>query len=131
FGDATGTSTSGGTHNLPVPVIRLNQFLPDTQRIGQGVVVGVGNWQQQLENNKVAFSEEFVQRSAFLTPYPLTMTPAAYVDALNGKAGLGAVPAATRDQLVSDLTAGMKTRAQVLRAIAENPNMVNAEKNRA
>jgi hypothetical protein len=131
FGDATGTSTSGGSHNLSVPVIRLNQFLPDTQRIGQGVVVGVGNWQQQLENNKAAFAEEFVQRPAFLAPYPLTMTPATFVDALDTKSGSGAVPPATRDQLVSDLTAGIKTRAQVLRAIAENQNMVNAEKNRA
>jgi hypothetical protein len=135
FGDATGSSTSGGTHNLFVPIIRLNQFLPDTQRIGQGVVVGVGNWQQQLENNKTAFAEEFVQRSAFLTPYPLTMTPTDFVDALNAMAASGAasgaVPPATRDQLVSDLSAGIKTRAQVLRAIAENSNMITAEKNRA
>jgi len=135
FGDATGTSTSGGTHPLPVPIIRLNQFLPDTQRIGQSVVVGVGNWQQQLESNKVAFAEEFVQRPSFLSQYPLAMTPAQFVDALNTKAASGAasgaVSPATRDQLVSDLTAGMKTRAQVLRTIAENQNMVNAEKNRA
>jgi hypothetical protein len=136
FGDDTKTSALGGTtHNLFVPAIRLNQFLPDTQRIGQGVVVNVGNWQQQLEANKVAFAEEFVQRPVFLTSYPLTMTPAQFVDALNSKAASGAasgaVAQATRDQLVADLTAGAKTRAQVLRAIAENQNMVNAEKNRA
>jgi hypothetical protein len=32
---------------------------------------------------------------------------------------------------VNDLSAGAKTRAQVLRAIAEHPNLVNAEFNRA
>ena len=36
-----------------------------------------------------------------------------------------------RDQLVNDLTAGAKTRSQVLRAIAEHPNLVNSEFNRA
>ena len=136
FGDDSKTSTLGGSaHNLFVPVIRLNQFLPDTQRIGQGVVVNVGNWEQQLEANKAAFTEEFVQRSAFFSRYPLTLTPAQFVDALNATAASGgvsgAVSAATRDQLVSDLTAGIKTRAQILRAIAENQNMVSAEKNRA
>jgi len=32
---------------------------------------------------------------------------------------------------VNDLTAGAKTRSQVLRAIAEHPNLVNSEFNRA
>src|SRR5438105_2023100 len=70
FGDATGSSSTGGTHTLRVPSVRLNQFLPDTQRIGQGVVVGQGNWQQQLDDNKNAFTEEFVQRSTFLAALP-------------------------------------------------------------
>jgi hypothetical protein len=36
-----------------------------------------------------------------------------------------------RNQLVSDLTGAVKTRAQVLRAIAEHPALVTAESNRA
>src|SRR5205085_8987991 len=36
-----------------------------------------------------------------------------------------------RDHLVTDLATGMKTRAQVLRAVAEDPALVNAEFNRA
>src|SRR6266545_816562 len=40
FGDAKGTSTFGGAHQLPVPVVRFSDFLPDTQRIGQGVEIG-------------------------------------------------------------------------------------------
>ncbi len=130
YGDGSGTSTLGGAHPLSVPIIRLNEFLPDTQRIGQGVVVNVGNWQQQIEDNKQAFTEEFVQRSRFTTAYPLTLTPAQFVDGLNTKAG-GALSPAERDQLVSDLSAGIKTRAQVLRAVAEDSTLVNAEKNRA
>src|SRR5213075_343551 len=50
FGDATGTSTTGGTHSLRVPIVRLDQFLPDTQRIGQGVIVNQGDWEQKIQN---------------------------------------------------------------------------------
>jgi len=129
YGDGTGTSTIGGPHPLSVPIIRLNEFLPDTQRIGQGVIVNVGNWEQQLEENKQAFAEEFVQRSRFTTAYPLTLTPAQFVDGLNGMAGALSIP--ERDQLVSDLTAGIKTRAQVLRAVADDQTLIDGEKNRA
>jgi hypothetical protein len=134
YGDATGTSTIGGAHQISVPIIRLNEFLPDTQKIGQGVVVGQGNWQQQIDDNKTAFAEEFVQRGRFLTDYPLTMTPAQYVDKLNQRAATGGVMPLTtgqRDQLVGDLAAGIKTRAQALRTVAENQALADAEKNRA
>src|SRR5205085_11075590 len=60
YGDATSPNVAG-----TVPVIRLNEFLPDTQRIGQGVIVGQGNWQQQLEDNKNAYALEFVRRQRF------------------------------------------------------------------
>jgi hypothetical protein len=130
YGDGSGLSTLGGTHQTPVPIIRFNEFLPDTQRIGQGVVVGQGNWQQQIENNKVAYTNEFVQRPRFLTAYPPTLTAGQFVDGLNARAN-GVLSPAQRDQLVSELSAGTKTRAQVLRAIAENQTLYNAGLNRA
>src|SRR5207248_2570676 len=55
YGDPNGFSTFGGPHNFAVPVVRFNELLPDSQEIGQGVIVGQGNWQQQLETNKQAF----------------------------------------------------------------------------
>jgi hypothetical protein len=135
YGNGTGTSTFGGNHNLSVPIVRLNEFLGDTQRIGRGVIVGQGNWQQQIEDNKQAFTEEFVLRSRFLTALPLNLTPTQFVDTLNDNAkdGSGNKPLSTaeRDQLVSDLTAGIKTRAQALRAVAEDPDLASAEFNRA
>ena len=76
YGDASGTSTLGGAHQLVVPIVRAVEFLPDTQQIGRGVVVGVGNWEQQLEENKQAFAAEFVLRSRFTMAYPATMTAA-------------------------------------------------------
>ncbi|MBA2525215.1 MAG: hypothetical protein H0V18_05435 [Pyrinomonadaceae bacterium] len=42
---------------------RVNEFLPDTQQIGLGVVVGQTGWEQVLENNKNLFAADFVGRS--------------------------------------------------------------------
>lgn len=135
YGDATGTSTTGGTHTLRVPIVRLDQFLPDTQRIGQGVIVNQGNWEQQLNDNKNAFTEEFVQRPAFLSSFPLTMTAAQFVDTLNTNArdqnDVKPLSSAERDDLVNRLTNGTLTRAQVLRLVAEDADLTNSEKSRA
>jgi subtilisin family serine protease len=130
YGSAIGNSTFGGAHTLTVPVVRFNQFLPDTQAIGRGVIVNAPGWDTLLESNKQALIDDFVSRTPFTTAYPAGMTPAAFVDALNVNAG-GALSQPERDQLVADLTGGAKTRAQVLRAVAEDPDLYNDEFNRA
>jgi hypothetical protein len=58
------------------------------------------------------------------------MSAARYVDALNANAA-GALTAAERDNLVTRLESGELTRAQVLRAVAENEAFTAREKNRA
>jgi hypothetical protein len=58
------------------------------------------------------------------------MTPAQFVDTLNANAG-NPLSTAERNQLVADLTAATKTRAQVLRAVADDQDLINAEFNRA
>jgi hypothetical protein len=130
YGDVLANSSLGIVHQILVPTVRLNEFLPDTQAIGRGVVIGQPGADQLLENNKQALITEFVQRSRFLTAFPLSLTPAQFVDSLNGNAGL-VLSQAERDQLVSELTSGAKTRAQVLRAVAEDPDLFARERNRA
>jgi hypothetical protein len=130
YGDTTGSSFIGGTHSLPVPMIRYKEFLLDTQKIGQGVIVGQGNWEQVLANNKQSFTADFVQRSRFITAFPLSLTPAQFVDKLNQNAG-NPLSQSERDQLVNELSANTKTRAQVLRAVAEDADLNRAEFNRA
>src|SRR6185436_8413492 len=83
-----------------------------------------------LENNKQAFLNSFVQRTRFLTDYPTSMTADAFVDKLNLRAG-NPLSVSDRNQLVNDLSTSAKTRAQVLRAVADHQNLVNAEFNRA
>jgi hypothetical protein len=129
YGDGGGTSNNGGAHQVVVPIIRLLEFLPDTQEIGQGVV-GQSGWEAALENNKQALIVDFVQRSRFTTAFPSSMSPADFVDALNANAG-HPLSTAERNQLVSDLATSAKTRAQVLRAVAEDQDLIAAELNRA
>jgi hypothetical protein len=130
FGDGSGVSTFNGTHNIVTPKIRFSEFLTDIKTIGNGVVVLAQGWEAKLEANKVAYFDAFVQRSSFTTEYPAGMTSAAFVDQLNSRAG-NPLSQSERDQLVSDLTGGGKTRAQVLRAVAEDQDLFNAEFNRA
>jgi hypothetical protein len=126
YGNALGTSTLGGTHQLPVPIVRFNEFLADTQQIGRGVIIGQPGADQLLESNKQALIAEFVLRSRFIAAFPLTMTTAQFVDKLNMNAGFP-LSQTERDNLVNS---GM-TRAQILRAIAEDPDLFATESNRA
>jgi hypothetical protein len=87
YGDATGTSNFTSSHQLSVPVVRFDEFLKDTQRIGQGVIVLQPGWEQALENNKQAYALEFVQTSRFTTALPTTLTPDQFVDRLNQNTG--------------------------------------------
>jgi len=130
YGDGTGTSTLGGTHQVAVPVVRLLEFLPGTQEIGENVVVGQTGWEAVLENNKQALTADFVQRSRFTAAFPTSMTASQFVDTLNANAG-NPLSTAESNQLMNDLTTGVKTRADVLRAVAEDPDLINAEFNRA
>jgi subtilisin family serine protease len=135
FGSANGISTIGGSHPLSVPVVRLNEFLADTQEIGRGVVVGQNGWEQQIENNKQAFVAAFVQRSRFTTAFPTSLTPAQFVDALNTNAGnvLSAGERTTAINLFGGAADSTNTiaRAQALRQVAEDVDLQNGEINRA
>jgi hypothetical protein len=121
----------GNIAGTPVPV-RFQQFFPDTQEISRGVVVGVGNWEQQLEANKQAFALKFVQRAEFLARYPRTLSPTQFVDTLNANAG-GVLDATERQNLINELTANNTDagRASVLRKVAEDANLVQQEFNKA
>jgi hypothetical protein len=94
------------------------------------VAVGVGDWMGKLEQNKRAYFDALTASTEFAALYPQAMTPEAFVDALNANAG-GALSQAERDTLVSDLSSGAKTRAQVLRAVAEDGDLHRAEFNKA
>jgi hypothetical protein len=124
----------GNPAGRPVPV-RMQQFFPDTQQIARGVIVGQGSWEAQLETNKHAFALEFVQRAEFVSKYPVTLSPAQFVDALYANAAV--TPTSTERQAAIDEfggasnTADNAARARALRRVAESPTLQQQEFNRA
>ncbi len=135
YGDGNGASTLNGAHQLPVPVVRFNEFLPDTQQIGLGVIVGQPGYETVLENNKQAFTAEFVQRARFTTANPTTLTPTQFVDKLFTNAGV--TPSTNdRNAAIAEFgtatnTTDMAARARALRRVAENSILNTQEFNRA
>lgn len=137
FGDAQGTYRDGNNvpHAILVPIIRLEEFLADTRRLGDGVIVGQGAWQAKLDENKAAYFEEFVSRARFLSRAPVTMTPTDFVNTLYANAGVNP----TFDQRQAAIgefggathTADRAARGRALRRVAEDPALNELEKNRA
>ncbi|MET0621739.1 MAG: SBBP repeat-containing protein, partial [Pyrinomonadaceae bacterium] len=128
FGDAS----SPGVEGL-VPVVRLNEFLPDTRRIGEGVVVGQAGWEARLDANKGAYLLEFVARQRFLSAFPVSLTAEQFVERLDQGAG-GVLSPGQSEQLIAELApspADPALRASVLRKVAEDAELRQREFNRA
>jgi Calx-beta domain len=122
------------------PTLQLRSFLKDTQEIQRGVIVGQGNWEQEIANNKAAFVNAFVTSAEFIAAFPPNMTAASFVDLLNvntkdpSNPTTGSLNQAERDNLVATLSANPSNpalRAQTLRAIAENSVFQQREFSRA
>ena len=136
YGDAAGSALINGVITpISVPMVRFGEFLIDTAQLAVGVQVGIGDWKQQLENNKQAYMLAFVQRSRFTTAYPTSLTPSDFVNQLFLRAGV--TPSAQEQQdAVGEFgtainTADVAARARVLRRVAENNSLKTAENNRA
>jgi len=97
------------------------EFTPDLRRVS-----GPQSPAEE-EVSKVAFINDFIARSAFRTRYD-NLSNAQFVDTLIATAG---VTLSSRNQLVSDLDAGRRSRAQVLRTIVESAEIANKFFNRA
>jgi hypothetical protein len=117
---------------VPVPV-RRDEFMADTRRIGQGVIVNLGDWEAQLKANKEAFAREFVTTGRFRSRYPLGMTPTDFVNKLQASAGI-TLTAEERAQIEADLAPAPNDtarRAQAVRRVAEGGTLSSSEFNKA
>jgi hypothetical protein len=85
-----------------------------------------------LNAGKLAFANDFVLRSGFLTRYPLTLTPGPFVDAIlaNLQSGAG-VSFNERERLQFIGTVTAEGRGAFMRDLADNPAFKNAVFNRA
>jgi len=100
------------------------EFIPDMARLS-----GFLN-SAELEANKVAFINEFMNRQEFKTLYDPTIGDAtSYVDKLLQTVGLPNHPA--RNIWISQLSNNSLTRAQVLRQLVESTDVYNKFYNQA
>lgn len=95
---------------------RYEEFMIDTAKVS-----GFLN-SQELEANKLAYIEEFMNRQEFKDIYDPTIgNPTAYVDTLIQRAGLSGHP--RRAAWIAGLTNSTLTRAQVLRELMESAEL--------
>ncbi len=125
----------GNLPGAPVP-LRFNEFLPDTQQIGLGVVVGATGWQAKLEENKKAYAAAFGARPSLASVLPTSLTPAQFVDGLYLNAGVASPPSAERTAAIDEFVGAVNTadtaaRGRALRRVAENSTLNQQELNRA
>jgi len=102
------------------------EFIPDTEIVARDVIVGRGDWARQLESNKQAFVDAWVQRPAFGAVYD-GLANDAFVDTLISHTGANF--SGDRNALVSGLTNDTLTRAGVLRQVVENEGFTRAKIN--
>jgi hypothetical protein len=115
--------------------ISYDEFLPDMQKLSEGLVVNSPDWQLTLENNKQAFCAAFVARQRFSSAYPAAMTPDSFVAALYAKAGVtpsaGERSAAVNEFVGAADTSDQGARARTLRRVAENSTLARVEFNKS
>ena len=116
-----------------MPIIRLQEFIPDSQQLGFGVQVGIGDWGQELEDNKNAYVLRFVQTSRFIAAFPLSMTADEFVTQTRSKcrrrfvSGRESAIGRNVDSPSEDAT----KRASVLKSVTEDSDLRQRELNRA
>ncbi len=111
----------GNLAGEPVPVQRAN-FIADTRQIGNTptqIIVGQGDWQTQLENNKQAFALAFVQRAAFQSAHG-AQNAATYVDSLFTNAGVSPTISERNAAINAFGGGGVAGQSAALRSVAES-----------
>jgi hypothetical protein len=106
---------------------RYAVFLREQRQIGEGVIVGQGNWQQTLDTNKQNYLLDFVSRIEFTSQPSLGIgaSAGAYVDKLFQNTG--ASPSATeRNDAISAYGSGDTAgRAAALKSVIESGSVFN------
>jgi hypothetical protein len=115
FGTTAFTPGAPGGHGLPLPAATYVQFQSDRSRI---VATGGSTSGAQL-----AFLNQFITRPAWVATGLGSVNNNLYVSALDGNTG-GVMTAANKAALISGLNGGTLTRAQVLQAFTQDPQVL-------
>jgi Calx-beta domain-containing protein len=99
------------------------QLMADRRRVVDG---------ENIEIAKQAFADQWVQRSEFLAKYPVSLTGTEFIDALIQTVQQGSgVDLSNRRQILIDDFAANNSRSRILRMVADDATLKQAEYNRA
>ncbi|MFN2415631.1 MAG: Calx-beta domain-containing protein, partial [Pyrinomonadaceae bacterium] len=101
---------------------RYFDFLRDTQRVAQGVVVGTPEADARLEANKQAFAAAFVARPEFVAAHG-AQSATEYVDSLYQNAGVTPTPSERAAAVAAFGAGGDEGRAAALRSVVESDSV--------
>jgi hypothetical protein len=110
---------------------RYREFLRDTQEIQRGVVVGIGNWEQQLAANRQEFARRWVQKPEFVAQFPESMTAAQFVDKLFRNSEVTPTQAERDAAIAAFGGGGVEGRAAALLNVADSGSVYNRQYNPA
>jgi len=111
--------------------ITYQQFLTDSQQVGNGFIDGQPNADAILDQNKTAYVQAVVTSANFQAQYPNTLSASAYVDALFTTAQVTPTSAERQTAITAFGSGDVAGRAAALRKVAESDSMKNAEFNPA
>jgi hypothetical protein len=111
---------------------RYREFLRDEQEIGRGVIVGQGNWAQQLSDNTLNFARAWVQRPEVLVVLPDTgAIPDQYVDKLFANSEVTPTAAERSAAVTAFGAGGTDGRARALLSVTGSGSVFNKQYNPA
>jgi hypothetical protein len=125
---ATFTDTTARPRGFP----RYREFLRDEQEISRGIIVGQGNWQQQLSDNTLNFARAWVQRPEVLAVLPDTgAIPDQYVDKLFANSEVTPTAAERSAAVTAFGAGGVEGRARALLSVTASGSVFNKQYNPA
>jgi hypothetical protein len=106
---------------------RYPVFLREQRQIGQGVIVGQGNWQQTLDTNKQNYLTDFVSRIEFTSQPSLGVgvSAATYVDKLFQNTGATPTTAERNDAITAYGIGDTAGRVAALKSVIESGSAFN------
>ena len=118
-----------GRRSADISRMSFASFLPEARALGEGVVVGVGDWRGRLDLNKQAYAERVAASAEFVARFPDSQTAAQYVAALYTSAGVTPTQGETDAAVAAFGAGGTAGRAAALRQVAESDSLTRAEFN--
>ena len=109
----------------------FEEFVVDMHKVGLGVEVGIGDWQQQLDARKQQFAEEFVERAEFLLRYPRGIPAQYFVDEMFEYAGVDPTDEERQTALDAFGAGDVAGRALAMRKAMESASVFRAYYNKA